>query len=166
MDGIERSIEASPKTAKKEALLSANRAIAASPSSILGQYAKARFYYINKEWDKMYETMDILKGLNVRDIIILSSIGKMLFRGGKCSLEDYRDKTISKSQYTVGNCVWKSGVDLLFEIDKFDKKNVFPSRHFDLSSFYLYQGRQNPGAYDDALNRIELQEMNIASPFS
>ena len=37
----------------------------------------------------------------------------MLYWGGKCNLEDYKDRNLKYSNYLEGDCRWKTGLELL-----------------------------------------------------
>ena len=84
----------------------------------------------------------------------------MLYWGGKCNLEDYKDRNLKYSNYLEGDCRWKTGLDAALRGHKLDLNNYYPSKHYPIVTAFQYWAwaEKEKKFYEQAFNQIQLSK--------
>ena len=95
-----------------EALEFADKSIALDPSNAKGHFGKGLLSFVLEDWEAMHDYLQKAVEMAPNDVEILSNAGLIAITGGKCSLEQIRDREGKKSSYTEGDCRWKPGMEM------------------------------------------------------
>ena len=154
--GVQFKIYDDPEKELNEAINFADQAISLDPLNARGHYSKGRAKFIAMDWDGMYKSIEKVIELAPSNPEFYSQSGYMLYWGGTCTIEDYRDRLFEKGSYTDGTCRWKLGFDLLIEAEKLDPKNFIPLKHYGIACAYEYWGEEDNKFYQKAYDQVQL----------